>query len=150
MAASWYDFYYRYSGNNIYHDVASFVHHGIEPEKTPFSHLKHMWSVSGRNLIHTMQVALTTRAMGRVGDLFDLDYIQDRITNGLMGIFRLTKDDILNKAHVTTPGTQIANVSVKGSWNEIVTEAKRLRESFYKDKDQFYEADEYPNYFETQ
>ena len=149
MAASWYDLYHQYSGNNIYQDVASFVHHGIELEKTPLSHLKHMWPISGRNHAHSFQAVLTTRTTGRVGDVFDLDFLHDRIANGLIGFIRLSKDDILYKAHSTAPGTIVSNVTLKGSWSEIVTEEKRLRKKLYNDKDQFCEA-EYPDCFTAQ
>jgi hypothetical protein len=63
----------------VYHDLASFVHHGIEPEKTPLSHLKDMWSISGCDHTHSFQTVLTTRATGRVGDVFDLDFLHDRM-----------------------------------------------------------------------
>lgn len=41
----------------------------------------------------------------------------------------------------------IADITLKGSWNNIVTEAKRVREAVYKDKEQLSEAGKYPDCF---
>ena len=60
------------------------------------------------------------------------------------GFVRISNDDILQRVQSITQGV----ITLKGSWNSIVTEAKRFRaEAFYKDKEQFYEADKYPDYF---
>jgi hypothetical protein len=146
MAAPYYDLYYQYSGNKFYQDVASFIHHGTEPEKTPLSHLKDMWSSSGQNHEHSFMIAFTTRATRKVSDIFDFDFFQDCLSNGLIGFTRLPKDDILKEAHSSTIGTTIANITLKGFWSEIVAEEKRLRKKLYKDKDQSYE---YPDCYET-
>lgn len=149
MAAAYYDLYHLYSGNNCYEDVAHFVHLGLEPEKSPLSHLKHMWSTSKRNHTHSFMVGLTTRARGKVRDILDIDFLQDCISN-YAGIVRVSKDDVLAEVHSTRYGRMLSSVHMKGSWNEIVTEAKRIKANFYKDKEQFYEACEYPDYFITE
>lgn len=146
MAASYYDLYWQYCGNNIYQDVASFVQLGVEPEKSPLSHLKHMWSISGHNHTHSFQIGLTTRAKGKVGDVLDIDFLQDQITKGLAGFIRLSKDAILGEVNSTSHGTIAANVTLKGPWDEIIKKVKQLRESFYKEE-YFHEADNYPDCF---
>ena len=65
----YYDLYHLYSGNQ---DVVNLVLFGSEPEKSPFSHLKHMWSISKRNHSHSFQMALTTQARGKVQDVLDI------------------------------------------------------------------------------
>ena len=148
MAPPYYDLYNLYSGNHLYDDVANHVLFQSKPEKSPFSHLKHMWSTSQHNHTHSFQIVLITRARGRVQDILDIDFLQEYISNGkAAGFIRMSNDDILSSAHSTAPGVMVANVTVKGSWNDIVTEAKKVREAFYKDKEQFYEADKYPDYF---
>ena len=144
MAPIYYDLYHLYSGNHLYEDIANLVLSGSEPEKSPFSHLKHMWSNSKRNQTHSFQMALTTQARGKVQDVLDMDFFHGYISNGLVpGFVRISNDDILKGMLSITQGV----ITLKGSWNDIVTEAKRFREAFYKDKEQFYEADKYLDYF---
>ena len=144
MAPVFYDLYHLYSGNNLYEDVANHVFFGSEPEKSPFSHLKHMWSNSKRNHTHSFQMTLTTQARGKVQDVLDMDFFQVYISNGRVpGFVRISNDDVLEGVRSIMHGV----ITLEGSWNDIVTEAKRFREAFYKDKEQFYEADKYPDYF---
>jgi hypothetical protein len=69
-------------------------------------------------------IAFTTKATRKVSDIFDLNFFQDCIIDGLIG--RQPKDDI---AYSTTI---VANNTLKGFWSEIITEEKRLRGKLYK------------------
>ena len=146
MASSYYDLYHLYSGNHIYDDVANLVLSGSEPEISPFSHLKLMWSNSQRNHTHSFLLGLTTRARGKIDDIFDIDFLQGYISN-TCGFALVSRNDVLKEVHSSTLGGILANITIKGSWNDIVTEEKRFREALYKDKEQFYEADKYPDDF---
>ena len=147
MAASYYDLYNQYNGSNVFQDVASLVHYEIEPDETPLAHLQKIWCSNKRKHTHSFQIGLVTRAVGKVDDVFDCDYLEKRIAKGLPGFIRYPREYVLSDMSSTRHGVIISNVTLRGSWNEIVEGARTLRERFYKDKSQFYEGQEYPDYF---
>ena len=147
IAAGYHDLYEQYCGSHLYDDMADFVHHQTEPSSEPLSHLNSAWSISKRNHTHALQVSLTTKAVGKVSDVFNYYLLDEKRKSGVPVFFHVTSDYILSDVTATRSGMQIALVTLRGSWNEIVEGAKSLRANFYRNKSQFYEAHEYPEYF---
>ena len=142
--------YEQYCGRGVLDDVVNLVVHGKEPLQTPFSKLKEQWPVhkGDSNANYSFIVNLTTRVTGKATNVFDYHNIDEMFKREAPLFHRTPRDTVLTELNKTYVGTSMVQIVVQGSWNHIVTQAKDLRKSFYKDCSQCEESTEYPDYFE--
>ena len=142
--------YEQYCGRGVLDDVVNLVVHGKEPLQTPFSKLKEQWPVhkGDSNANYSFIVNLTTRVTGKATNVFDYHNIDEMFKREAPLFHRTPRDTVLTELNKTYVGTSMVQIVVQGSWNHIVTQAKDLRKSFYKDWSQCEESTEYPDYFE--
>ena len=143
----WYIFK-TFSDNDLFHDVADLFLRNKLPTKTPITESKRQWSLcQGEDMQHAAGVSLTTLARGKRSDLFDYDYLKKLSKDGVRIHYVDSEDSIIADADITMNGGSTAQVTLKGSWKEVVAGARNLRERFYKDMSNCVEASLYPDCF---
>lgn len=91
----------------------------------------------------TLVVLVTSKTMGRVGDILDFDYSKKLLDQGYHIRFNKKPDDILDQTHMTTAGCMCMQIWVtRNTHKEVAKEEMEIRKNIFKIEQ---EGNEYPD-----
>jgi hypothetical protein len=127
-------YYYNYKlsfDNDLFTDNLELASGKQVSENTPWVKWK-----AGEFNTYTLIILLTAKEMGKVSDIFDLDYIEQQKANGEISVVRYTRqaDDLLTEKDMTSAGAMVLQLWIMGDKDELIEKEAIIRQHAYRNK----------------